>query len=124
MQSYLAKRDPWFVNLENFRHSLGHRIPLYIPPYVVSARNSVSYEKLEAQMNDALFQQRDLGAYAHLKAEQDALRRFEPLMKHSFGDPTPPVIFHSQILADFATLEEIIQSPSGIILSFDTAFGA
>ena len=32
---------------------------------------------------------------------------FRPFMKHSFTDPAPPVMFHAQILADFATVEEI-----------------
>jgi hypothetical protein len=32
MQDYLNMREPWFKHMENVRHSLGHRIPLYIPP--------------------------------------------------------------------------------------------
>ena len=32
LQNYLHSMDDWLDNLESFRHSLGHRIPLYIPP--------------------------------------------------------------------------------------------
>jgi hypothetical protein len=34
-QAYLATRQDWFDSLVDFRDSLAHRIPLYIPPYVV-----------------------------------------------------------------------------------------
>jgi hypothetical protein len=107
MQAYLAERDPWFANLESFRHSLGHRIPLYIPPYIVSPENLAKYESLEAQMDAALFQHRDPNTHERLKAERDALTRFRPWMKHSFNDPAAPIVFHAQILADFATVEEM-----------------
>jgi hypothetical protein len=30
-------------------------------------------------------------------------------MKHSLTDPTAPVVFHPQVLADFATVEEMCQ---------------
>lgn len=51
MQAYFEKCDPWFTHLENFRHSLGHHIPLYIPPYIVAPENLAQYEALEAGMN-------------------------------------------------------------------------
>lgn len=106
MKAYLEERDPWFALLENFRHSLGHRIPLYIPPYVVAPANLPLYEDLELRMSDAL-RRRDLVEHARLSIERDVLTRFRPLMKQSFEDPTPPVVFHAQVLADFATVEEM-----------------
>lgn len=106
MQAYLQQRDSWFSYLENFRHSLGHRIPLYIPPHVVDPADVAQYQTLEASMNEAL-QNSDLGEYERLKAEQIRLARFRPWMKHSLTDATPPVLFHPQVLADFATIEEI-----------------
>src|SRR5712671_1522714 len=32
IRKYLKSLDAWFDHLENFRHALAHRIPLYIPP--------------------------------------------------------------------------------------------
>lgn len=32
LQAYLAEHDAWFEYLEDYRHALAHRIPLYIPP--------------------------------------------------------------------------------------------
>jgi hypothetical protein len=107
MQAYLDERNPWLSNLESFRHSLGHRIPLYIPPFIVSPADVPLYEDLETRMNEALFRRGDVAEYTRLKLEQEALTRFRPWMKHSFEDPSPPVVFHPQVLADFATIEEM-----------------
>jgi len=35
-REYLHGLDGWFGYMENYRHALAHRIPLYIPPAVVS----------------------------------------------------------------------------------------
>ena len=32
MQEHISGTDAWFGYLENYRHALAHRIPLYIPP--------------------------------------------------------------------------------------------
>ncbi|MBI1321173.1 MAG: hypothetical protein GC168_19785 [Candidatus Hydrogenedens sp.] len=109
MQAYLIKCDTWFSYLENFRHSLGHRIPLYIPPYIVNTEDFDNYKSLDTQMNDALLLRRDMEEYNRLEVEQKTLIKFWPWMKHSLNDPEPPVVFHAQVLADFATIEEVGQ---------------
>ena len=48
LQEYLEGFEDWFANLESFRHSLGHRISLYIPPYNVDPRNADRFQALEA----------------------------------------------------------------------------
>lgn len=106
MRAYLEQRDPWFSHLENFRHSLGHRVPLYIPPYTVAPDDVARYAELGADVNQASLRG-DVTEYTRLRAEQTAIVRFRPWMKHSFKDQTPPIVFHPQILADFATVEEI-----------------
>jgi hypothetical protein len=58
-------------------------------------------------MNEALFRRGNMAEHARLKLEQEALTRFRPWMKHSFADPSPPIVFHPQVLADFATIEEM-----------------
>jgi hypothetical protein len=73
LQTYLRERDAWLAYLEGFRHSLGHRIPLYIPPYIVAPAQVNLYQDLEARMNAALFERGDLAEHARLEAEQKAL---------------------------------------------------
>lgn len=107
LRDYLIQIDPWFSHLENYRHALGHRIPLYIPPYIIRHEDADRYSLLDEQARDALYRRRDVDEHLRLSAERDALRSFRPWMKHSFDDPAPPVAFHPQVLADFATVEEI-----------------
>jgi hypothetical protein len=109
MRAYLHSRDPWIENLESYRHSLGHRIPLYIPPHIVDPAKADHYRHLEERMMAALLEQRDIEEHNRLQAEQEALMRFRPLMKHSFNDPTPPIVFHAQVLVDFATVGEMCE---------------
>jgi hypothetical protein len=87
LQECLNQLNDWFAYLENYRHALAHRIPLYIPPYIVSPENMVANEQLE----------------------QDSLYMFVPIVTHSFSEQVRPVYFHFQMLADFATVETLAQ---------------
>jgi hypothetical protein len=53
LQCYLKCQNEWFAYLVNFRHSLAHRIPLYIPPYVIEKKNQGAYGKLEVRKAEA-----------------------------------------------------------------------
>ncbi len=106
LQKYLNGVDDWFDYLENFRHALAHRIPLYIPPYVVTTDNEAAYKTLEDHKMKAS-QDGDLEEYDRLSAEQMGLVKFRPWMTHSFQENAKPVVFHAQLLADFKTIEEL-----------------
>jgi hypothetical protein len=103
-RNYLDSRQDWLANLIDFRDSLAHRIPLFIPPYVVPAPNIEKYQALDA----AAFGEpgRDPVEYERLKAEQKALVQFVPGMTHSIYEKAPDVEFHSQLLNDYVTLDE------------------
>jgi len=103
---YLEKLDNWFENLDDFRHALAHRIPLYIPPFVISPENEPRYHGLEERKWAALVQQ-DFRQYENLDAEQATLGFFRPWMRHSFLENSTPIVFHVQLLADFNTIEEL-----------------
>jgi hypothetical protein len=105
-REYLNGLEPWFKHLEDFRHALAHRIPLYIPPYNVDPKNEEAYNKLQAEMNEASNQNK-LDVYAQLKAKQEKLKFFRPWMKHSFVEKSKIVVFHAQMLADFNTIDEL-----------------
>ena len=110
-KEYLSKSDGWFRYLENYRHALAHRIPLYIPPRQLDREATKASNALEEQMTIASAEQKhDL--YDELRAEQKRLGVFEPVMMHSFGDDPDdgtPVKFHGQMICDLATLVEIAE---------------
>ncbi len=49
MRDYLTGLGDWFDHIIDFRDALAHRIPLYIPPYIVSQDNDAKYQALEDQ---------------------------------------------------------------------------
>jgi hypothetical protein len=97
---------PWFENLENYRHALAHRIPLYIPPYVVRKSDELAYRDLIKRLDDA-FDRDDRADYERLLSDQEKLVQFSPYIAHSFEERSMPIAFHPQLLADFNTLVEI-----------------
>lgn len=103
---YLDGLVKWFDNLENFRHALAHRIPLYVPPYVITVDKEVAYGNLETLKTEAL-NRLAFEDYDRLSTEQDALGVFRPFMTHSFVEDAKKVVFHAQIIADFNTIDEL-----------------
>lgn len=102
---YLDGLENWFDHLENFRHAVAHRIPFYVPPYMITEDKIAAYRDLENRITDAL-NHGALEDYDHLSAEQDALGVFRPVMTHSFIEDARHVVFHPQLFADFNTIEE------------------
>ena len=105
-QEHLKGLDKWFDHQENFRHALAHRIPLYVPPYVITEDKKAAYRDFEDRITVAL-NPGALEDYDRLSAEQDALGVFRPVMTHSFEEQAKPVDFHPQLLDDFNTIEEL-----------------
>lgn len=105
-QDHLAALDKWFDHLAGLRHALAHRIPLYIPPYVVEEKDQAAYLEFESKMTDAA-KKRDFVEYDRLSGEQMRLGRFRPWVQHSFEENSKPIVFHAQMLADFHTLDEL-----------------
>ena len=105
-RTHLQARQQWFEYLENFRHALAHRIPLYIPPYVVTQANAPRYNELQVAMDQALAA-RDIERHARLDAEQRRLTLWQPFMQHSITEDAGRIVFHSQLLADFNTIHEL-----------------
>ena len=66
------------------RHALAHRIPLYIPPYVIQHADVAAYDELAKKMNEAIMAL-DFAAYDNISAEQLKLGRFQPWISQSFS---------------------------------------
>ena len=92
-RSFLEERDEWFDYIADYRHALGHRIPLYIPPGSVLKKDHEMFYELQRQMNDALNNFRPY-EYERLLVEQSKLLVFQPMVGHSFGEMEAPHRFH------------------------------
>lgn len=102
-QNYLNDLDQWFAHLEVFRHALAHRIPLYVPPYVVNEEEAFKVQELEELKLEAI-RNENFGDYKNLTEQLEGIGNFIPWMLHSFGEESPRVVFHPQILEDLNTI--------------------
>jgi hypothetical protein len=63
------------------------------------------FNRLERASGEAL-QRADFPEYDRLQSEQKKLGEFRPWMTHSQFESAPSVVFHSQLLVDYVTLDE------------------
>jgi len=103
MVKLLDELEEWFEHIDDFRHSLAHRIPLYVPPYIVTENRVADYERLEAESWAALFST-DLDRYEALRSDKMALTFFRPWFTHSISENSPHAIIHPQLIADFGAI--------------------
>lgn len=99
---HLRGLKKWFHYLEDFRHALAHRVPFYIPPHTILEKDAARYAELERLKGVA----GSLARYNELCAQQRQLERFVPVIRQTFGK-SKPIVFHLQIMRDFATIEEL-----------------
>lgn len=103
----LESISDWFKYLEDYRHALAHRIPLYVPPFSIAPDNADRYSDLERSIFDLVLQRKKAEAEAK-KLERDSLRFFQPCIIHSWTTGVArPIDFHTQLLTDFKTIEMI-----------------
>ena len=91
--------------MKDFRDALAHRIPLYIPPFIVTPDVLDEYNRLERASGDAM-RARKFAEYDRLQEEQKKLGRFRPWIIHSRTENAHSIAFHPQLLADFNTVDE------------------
>lgn len=103
---YLKSRQEWVdKHLKGFRDSLAHRIPLYIPPFIVAPETVDQYNKFEKDSAEAL-RNLDLKTYDELQTAQKALGIWRPWMTHSVAEKSPRAVFHAQLIQDYMTIDE------------------
>jgi hypothetical protein len=107
-QTYIRGLKKWMKHITEFRDTVAHRIPLYIPPYIIEDKDLPEYTRL-GQEAIAAASRGDMQAYDTLRAQQDALGKYRPWMNHSPTEGSPVSVFHPQILQDFITIDEIAQ---------------
>jgi hypothetical protein len=106
MCAYLDSLEAWFDYLVDYRDAFAHRIPLYIPPGTLSPENQDKLKELESRQDAALKAFQFL-EYERLKDEESELFTFQPFVGHSFGEMRGVLPFHTQMMRDFLTVEEL-----------------
>lgn len=93
--------------LKNYRDALAHRIPLYIPPAILTQAEQERYNAIEAQ-RFGLIQQHQWQQLDEMIAEQDAIGRPCFAFLHSFSEDkaSRPILIHPQMLSDASTVVE------------------
>lgn len=101
----LDGRKEWFRYLKGYRDSLAHRVPPYIPPHLLDPRNAAEYQEVEGRLTIA----RDNNERERLERRLRDLSHFKAIMLFDVGE-LREVFFHAQLVADFLTVEEIIDT--------------
>lgn len=116
-QAFLVGADEWFNYLNDYRHALAHRVPLYIPPRRLDDDATAEYRRIEVEISKAIAA-KDSRLVIELNHRQSELGVFDPVMMHSFGERAKPVRFHGQVVNDLATVvtvgEFMVQQLKGL----------
>lgn len=95
----------WYEDhCKGFRHSLVHRIPLYVPPFGVKYEKR--YSEIEQEKWNAIWV-KDFNEIDKLNKERASLEHIIPFFTHSFEENSPIMILHAQIIVDFKTIIEL-----------------
>ena len=105
-QNQLKEFSEWLKYIEGFRNALAHRIPLYVPPFALDPLQTTEYNELEKDIWNAI-KNKEFEKVDAIKSKQDKLGFFRPWMQHSFNENSQPVVFHAQILSDWATVNDL-----------------
>jgi len=103
-----GRMQAWYTEYsKNYRDALAHRIPLYVPPSALNKEEQEQFMILERQLWDFSSSEAILQHDEILK-KQSRLGRACPLFVHSLDEGSKPLFLHAQVIADFITIEEII----------------
>jgi len=93
--------------LKNYRDALAHRIPLYVPPFILLEDEAERYNELDEKINEAITAH-EFELVDQLKEEQNSLGSPSLMFSHSYYEKgaTGPLILHPQMIADTATMIE------------------
>jgi hypothetical protein len=121
-QPYLPEKLRTYLNTErmkrwyseysqNYRDALAHRIPLYVPPFELIGEEGEKYRALEDQIHGLdLSVSANFAIYDQLREKQKELGRASLFFMHSFDEGSHPRLLHAQVIIDYLTVEEILNS--------------
>lgn len=91
-----------------FRDATAHRIPPYIPPFVILDEDKPRLDKLERQQHQAV-REHDWRLVEAIEEQKNNVRRAAPFFVNSLGadDATKSIHLHGQVVADAMTVAEM-----------------
>lgn len=120
----------WREHLNEFRHSLAHRIPLYVPPSSIQPKDACLYKELRADHQRLLdeytkwvfnrqrshensFRNNEIideyqQKLAEIKQKQSSLEFFCPVATHSYAEGGRLIGFHGQVVANWNTILDFV----------------
>lgn len=93
--------------LKNYRDSLAHRIPLYIPPATFTPEQAQHYQTLDQSEWESIWGQK-WEKLEEIRKEKASLGLACPMFIHSYADEekTKPLYLHPQMICDAKTVVE------------------
>ena len=110
IQDYLNMENTktWYKDyVQNYRDALAHRIPLYVPPFMLSKENGERWKELDARIAQCM-KNLKFELLNELQSERDSLGVACDMFSHSFSEIESKTIYiHSQLLVDGSTILEL-----------------
>ena len=91
---------------KDYRDALSHRIPLYVPPMLLTESEAKELTEREIEKNK-LFSSGNFQEYAKKVNEQKPLGEVAPFIRHSFGE-SENYYLHGQVLVDYKTITALL----------------
>ncbi len=112
LKEYLNRESTrnWYeAYVKNYRDALAHRIPLYVPPLVVTDAEATKWKELDSRIWESI-QNQEFEELEDLKREKDSLGIVCDMFSHSFSETESKTLYiHAQLLADGATVIELCE---------------
>jgi hypothetical protein len=110
LREYLTTTEirSWYKDYaKNYRDAFAHRVPPYVPPSALNDDEAREFSEIDRKLQQ-LFPQHKYDEIEKLQERQRSLGRSNPLFVHSFSENAVPLYLHPQVLADFNTIEQLL----------------
>jgi hypothetical protein len=98
----------WYDNfLKDFRDSLAHRIPLYVPREALTLVQQEEVADINKRIAEA-YKLLDFELISKLQDDADNIGNPCPAFLHAVGE-SKSIFLHAQVITDFKTVEEIVE---------------
>jgi hypothetical protein len=93
--------------VKNYRDALAHRIPLYVPPLIVTDAEAAKWKELDGHTWECI-RNHEFEALEDLEREKESLGVVCDMFSHSLSESESKTVYiHPQILVDGATVLEL-----------------